>query len=224
MLSAVLVYGFTRDRVRWGMILRRLGLGTLTVAVCGGAALYLWNEFSNRPQKLAGLWNIPLGSSESDVIFQRGKPAFTCTNPTDPEWKSAWYLGDSVSSETERYRIRISYFGDNGVRRILLFGELSESQLPSAQSIGNYQSSSDVVQHWGKPDSIVESDDKLARWYTFRRYNLGVQFQQDRPTMIEAFDSDFIWKGKSLEIAGEDWDASQTACVDDKGAPTARGW
>src|SRR5437762_2426291 len=104
-LSAVYLYGITRDRWRWGKIIRRgvVGVGCAAVLVgVGVAAVTGYGWIAARPKPQTEYAEIRLGMSMADVKYARGYPSFVAEGP-----KPASEADKKLGMKWEKYQLLI---------------------------------------------------------------------------------------------------------------------
>jgi hypothetical protein len=178
LISAVLLYGFTKDKVRWGRVFKRTGISILSVAVLGGAAIYTWSLWSNRPVVVSQLDGVTLGELSKEVIFRKGKPSLTCWTK---DKKSRTFHYSKYFDESFR-TIEI----DENDRVVRLQATDRSFYFPEAR-VSSYDTSETIIEKWGEPTDILE-ESPSRRYYIFKRYNVGFFLENNKAKTVVVFD------------------------------------
>jgi hypothetical protein len=78
MIAVVLLYGFTKDRVRWGRFFKWAGIGGALIAVGGTIITISIDLWTNRRVVLTTVSDVSLGDNYKDIIFKWGEPTEKC--------------------------------------------------------------------------------------------------------------------------------------------------
>ena len=177
LLGLVALYATAKGHWRRKKIfLWLLGVSVVVPALAAvGTYIYLWIESQPRPQ--TSFWDIPLGSTASDVRFRKGKP--TKTDGALWIYKTEVLYGDSLF-----YVVRFTESGK--LWYVLYYGPGHE--LPSLQGITNYSSQETIVEKFGAPTYVSISKDGLRRLLSYSKYNLVFELSRNRVTALGMYD------------------------------------
>src|SRR5713226_1256429 len=73
-VSATLLFGFTRDRVSWGRALKRLFFGAVGLAAIGAISVVGYQWYQDRPTRQVSYCDLSLGMLDSEVLYVKGTP------------------------------------------------------------------------------------------------------------------------------------------------------
>lgn len=169
-LGTIFLYHSTKDRWNWLKGVKRIGLFILSLIVLGGG---WWAYQANRDlfiplEPYQAFGGIKLGAHQEDVLFLMGEPTSKGESKSkDLIW---FYKKDASDAWT------IVFDQQDTVKEILLYGSYSDILLGSYGSYDLYgirigSSLRKLTEKLGEPDEIETSDDKLRRFYKYKRLN-----------------------------------------------------
>ena len=177
-MSLTALFIATKDRWNWKKIL----LWPLGICVAGGLAMWGYIEYDNRAREALAIeravqssfWDIPLGATQDDVVFKKGKP-------TERETE-VW----TYSDEQDVYQV---WFRQNHVRGIWFTGD---SPIPKIEglhgTIRKADSSADVVSAFGEPAFVENKDEGAFRIYCYPAYQTFFLLTKDQVTTLGIYD------------------------------------
>lgn len=172
LISFVLLFRATKDRWNWKKIFGYPAI-LMLVAGVGGGGWWYYTEMIPKPSTSAK--DVELGTTYSDVIFKKGKP--TNEEVDEDGEKKLEYPGLQVMINTEGVVENIWIWGDN-------CWDFSGNNF-SACSGGK-----ELLERFGPPDEVENSEDLTTRLYTFNRYNFKVGVTKDEVVMAAVFNPD----------------------------------
>jgi hypothetical protein len=193
-ISGVLLYVFSRDRIRWGRLFGRLALVLIATICLIGGGLYGWYLWEGRRAAIHSLDGVSLGESESDVIFKKGKVQKTCLMDGT---KNIRLIEFSQKLPTKE-KVTMVETRDGVAKRIVLLGDLGFSNLDGRNSVFETDTVDDVRKKWGQED-FIRSIDESSRLYVYRDYNLAVGLKNNQVEAIIIFDPSYYYKRETAQ-------------------------
>lgn len=180
-LSVVALFIATKDRWNWRRIFLWPVAVLLVAGLATGLAIYISDSEEQGPPVLSGLWGVSLGTTEADVLFQKGEPLNKIESDSIPGKTYEWvyfYRGDFGN----QVRVR---FVDGKVTAVLYYGKP-----PDSMGINRYATLSVLESSLGPATHIWRSADELSRWYSFDPFRTAVLFSKGEILGFGVYDPD----------------------------------
>ena len=180
-VSVVALFIATKDRWNWKKIAWRfLGLPLLLLAIAAGG-WYAYSLIPTQPKPQVVFWDIPLRATKSDVKFLKGAPTKTLDND---RWV---YEKTKTSSGEDDFDYAVG-FREGKVRYILCF---RSDACTSLEGVGHGASYNTVVDTFGSPSSVSNSEDDLIRLLSFDRFNVVFVLAKNQVDVYGIYDPKF---------------------------------
>ena len=161
----------------------------LLLSLIAIAAMFflVFNIISSRPKKMSLFWDIPLDSTNSDILFLKGNP----TSHLDEEniWIYAGTGKFAFSGNNYTYYYNI-IFKEKRVRCVCYksYASYTPTLTPFPIDIGdNLQL---TKKRFGQPSDSSLSRDNLSRLYCFSKYNVFVVFRENKAFCFGIYNPD----------------------------------
>ena len=170
-----LFYRLTKDKWNWKKIVVRVILGlVLAVAITAGG-VYAYKEYEFRPRIYTEFDGIKISHTRSDIRFIKGAPA------AEDE--------DSMAYKDSSGLTHFITFKDEKVRTIMYIGESYYGHRLSEIGMGN--SYKNVVDKFGAPSLITNTQDDLERWLSYSNYNVFFVLKKNQVVRLGIFNSQY---------------------------------
>ena len=152
--------------------------------------LYVYNPIPEKPKPETSFWEIPLGASEHDVLFMKGKP----TKKEDDNWM--YMLNDTQGNWERAYYVNF----EGGKVWLTAFVAADPLSWPeNIQRITMGSSENAVREKFGEPSPAVStSQDGLRRTYHYSRYNVFFELERNKVTGLGIYNPRVAPKGLML--------------------------
>jgi hypothetical protein len=179
-LSIVLLYGFTKDRVRWGRFFKYAGIALAVLIIPIFSTFWILEAWRQRRQPLAEISGISLGDRDQDLLFRIGEPEYTCRSTDGKNVKRIFRQDESgralfVISDADKIVQRLQIKGDR-------FDRAKNAR------VTEWDDETSLIEKWGTPDEMFTSGDFL-RHYVYKRYNLIIELFKNRVQSVTIFNS-----------------------------------
>jgi hypothetical protein len=174
LLGTVALYVSTKDRWDWKKLVRKTILWSIAVAaglltVWGVVfGIYTWKE--SRPKVQDNFWGIPLGATKADVKFIKGEP----TTTEGDAW--TYNFSDTSGGYTFTYTYAVVFRKDSVVYIDGLGGRVENLQGIRK----DYSTWYDIRKKFGEPTSVSTSDNDLARWFSYAKYQVFFRMSKNK--------------------------------------------
>lgn len=167
--SVTALFIATKDRWKWKkIILWPLGLLALAGAGLGGW-LAIDNYLRERVTPHDTMWGLKLGqSTKEDVVFMKGEP------PSKKN-EDVWSYPKKDTYSNDAWEIG---FADGKVVAITYLGQSYIGEQLSG--IGYSDSTKNVTDKFGEPDTTWKSEDNLWRIYCYEKFNVFFNMSGDK--------------------------------------------
>ena len=178
-ISLTALFIATKDRWNWKKIL----LWPLGICVAGGLAMWGYIEYNNRayeartlekkgPTVQSSFWDIPLGATQDDVVFKKGKP----TEKNSETW--------TYSADEDKYLI---LFKESRVRLIIQYAD-SAYPYTEIDGVRVASSTATVTSTFGEPEYVSSSDEGAERTYCYPAYQVVFRLRKDMVSYLGIYD------------------------------------
>ena len=174
-VSLVLLHGMTKERWNWKKIITRTFLSLLSLAIIGAlVAAGMWGLkiYQKRAVAQTEYYDIKLSHTQSDIMFIKGAP--------DVKKEHLWTYNTIY--------IHVA-FQNNNIRAIMYVGKGSYSSEICGLDIGD--SYGEVIDKFGSPSSMSNSEDQLEKILSFEKYNVIFGFSKNRVKMLGIYNKEF---------------------------------
>ncbi|PUE09505.1 hypothetical protein B9Z51_11670 [Limnohabitans sp. T6-5] len=166
----------TRSKWNW----RKFAVPSLAIFVgvfaIGGASIWAWDWYSNRPTKQSELWDVKIGDTVKDVRFKRGIPA----KEDVPESGLSYdYVADEMNATVR--------FKNEKVRGVILHGA-NVNSVHFLQGIGIGGHSKEITERFGSDVVITSSRSGLKRLYAYPQYQIFFGLGTDKVEIFGIYD------------------------------------
>lgn len=182
LLSAVAMYGLTKDRISWSRLLKwafgSVAFGVAAIAI--GFCVYDYLMSAGHIKTIAG---INLGDTEASLLLKKGKPKLICSGG---DLKRLGYFTEKGIFDLTSF----DYYIKNGsvhaieMHRLIFSKEMPDPYAAEWDQFGvsRFQGTEAkrIAQKWGTPDEIVSQDHSTV--YLYRKLNTAYTFHEDQKT------------------------------------------
>jgi hypothetical protein len=168
-------------RQKWKLLGKIIGL-VILVCVAGGAGLWAWYKYSNRPSPVLELNGVRLGMSPVEVKLAKGSPTAEATetgDKQDREFKLGWVFSSDGSDE----RTEVIFYGPTteSAKASIVCGRGGYS---TVLGLGRFNSKKDVIEKLGQPTAESISKDALSKLMSFKPFNVAFELTKDQVTAV----------------------------------------
>lgn len=153
-------------REKWKVVGKAVGLLMLVLAV-GGAAVWGWYSYSNRPRPVSELNGVRLGMTPVEVKLAKGSPSNEKDNKIDQDGdkpRLGWLFSGGQATDESTI---VVFFGTTpeDVKAAIVCAEGGYGNL---LGLGPYSSEKDIIERLGAPSSVSIHENGLSKFVSFK--------------------------------------------------------
>lgn len=186
-LSVVLLYGFTKDRWRWKVGIKRTSIGvfaTILIGVIAWGGLYIWNHLPTTLTPQTEYVGLHLGMSPDEVMYVKGYPPIVLGKPVRVDEWTGFFLEVIETKKLEKgktvndfqywvYDSIITVEFDNAKKAIVKISCNSSNKLnrcPALAGVIDGDSEKEAIRKLGNPDRAEIMG--LAKYLYYRKFGI----------------------------------------------------
>ncbi len=213
-LGVLVLYWLTRDRIRWGRLLRWVAALSLVCTIASAVAAWVYSNPFFWRGAVDGLDGFKLGDIESDILFKNSNYERVCEGRWQGLETKVYVFVESRCETVTRVELN-----GGSVRWI---GKSSRNYDQVSWRYRNpvrFGSTLDMIRRdFGVEDFFREYPDR-SRTYVFKRFNLAFKLGNDRLSVVKVFDPNVHYL-----LPNEQDETIEGNCFTKDGARIENGW